>query len=286
MKPQPPERVPVIRLTQVAPIPVQSREGAPVTATMIVEVVAPSYAPYDFLWQAEQANVAPAQHEPRVTVTATPPVTSSVVGAGAAPIRGTLTTAHVTVVDIFGQTVEASGPVQYDRAQRPARQSQTREHRRWPLVAVAVLTLLALAGGGALLYGRHLLGGTPAAGGTATVGPGVLQIAPNTIPGHTCFDRTGDPVTLTLTNTGGQTLSYTATYTLGVVNSDSARTVKPPSGDIPAGGTTTLTVSGRAFGSATTLNSIDFTWTSAGVSHETQVFESCVQPTPLPTPTP
>lgn len=282
MKPQPPERVPVIRLTQVAPIPVQSHEGAPVTATMLVEVVEQSYAPYDFLWRAEQAGVTPVKHEPRVTITATPPVAPVASGAGAAPIRGTLTTAHVTVVDIFGQTVEASAPVQYDRAQRPARQPRAREQRRWPLVAVTVLALLALAGGGALLYGRHLLGGTPAAMATATTAPGMLQIAPSDIAGHACYERSGDPVTLTLTNTGGQPLSFTATYTPGVVNGNSRRAVTPTSGNIPAGGQTTLSVSGYDSGSATTQNSIDFTWTSAGVGHETQVFELCQQPPIIP----
>lgn len=276
MKPQPPERVPMIRLTQVAPIPVQSREGAPVTATMLVEVVAPSYAPYDFLWRVEQAQVTPAEHEPRVTVTATPPVAPAIADAGAAPARGTLATAHVTVIDIFGQIVEASAPVQYDRAQRSGRRPG--ERRRWPLVAVAVLLLVVLAGGGALLYGHRLFGGTPTASATATIAPGVLQLAPSDITGHACYERGGDPVTLTLTNTGGQPLSFTATYTLGVVNGNSARGVTPTSGEIPAGGTATLTVSGYYFGSATSQNSIDFTWTSAGVTHEAQIFEACDQP--------
>jgi hypothetical protein len=143
---------------------------------------------------------------------------------------------------------------------------------------VAVLLLVILAGGGALLYGHRLFGGTPTASATATIAPGVLQIAPSDITGHACYERGGDPVTLTLTNTGGQPLSFTATYTLGVVNGNSARGVTPTSGEIPAGGTATLTVSGYYFGSTTTQNSIDVTWTSAGVGHETQVFESCEQP--------
>jgi hypothetical protein len=243
---------------------------------MLVEVVAPSYAPYDFLWRVEQAQVTPAEHEPRVTVTATPPVAPAL--AQAAPARGILATAHVTVVDIFGQTVEASAPVQYERSRSPAREPRTRQHHRWPFVAVAVLVLLALTGGGALLYGHRLLGGTPAASATATIAPGDLQISPSDIAGHACYERSGDPVTLTLTNTGGQPLSFTAIYTLGIVNGNSARGVTPTSGEIPPGGTVTLTVSGYFFGSATTQNSIDVTWTSAGAGHETQVFEACEQP--------
>lgn len=284
MKPQPPERTPALRLTQVEPIPVQPHEGAPVTATMLVEVVAPSYPPYDFLWQAEHATVAPVEHEPRVTITATPPIAP---GAPATD-RATLTTARVTVIDIFGQTVQASAPVQYQRSaarppSRPRPQpAAARSRSRWPLVTLLVILLLALAGGGALLYGRHLLGGAAHPTATATTAPGQLEIAPLNIAAHPCYDRGGDPVQLTLGNTGGQDLTFTATYTPGVVNSNSQRTITPTSGDIPAGGTTTLTVSGFDPGSSTSQNSIDFTWTSAGVSHETQVFESCQQPPVIP----
>lgn len=277
MKPQPPERAPALRLTQVEPIPTQSHEGAPVTATMLVEVVTPSYAPYDFLWQAEHASVTPSEHEPRVTITATPPVAPAM-GAE----RATLTTAHVTVIDIFGQNVRASAPVQYQRASSRhtsrAQSSPERDHGRWPLVAIAVILLLALAGGGAVLYGRHLLGGASSPTATAPTAPGLLRISPAGITAHPCYDRGGDPIQLTLTNGGGQDLTFTATYTPGVVNSNSQRAVSPTSGDIPAGGATTLSVSGYDAGSATTQNSIDITWTSAGVSHETQVFESCQQP--------
>lgn len=276
MKPQPPERAPGLRLTQIEPIPTQPHEGAPITATMLVEVVAPSYPPYDFLWRADHATVTPAEHEPRVTITATPPVAPAAPGGE----RATLTTAQVTVIDIFGQIVQASGPVQYQRApsRRPSRPEPDHARSRWPLVTIAVILLLALAGGGAVLYGRHLLGGAGSPTATATTAPGVLQISPANIAPHPCYDRAGDPEQLALTNTGGQDLTFTATYTPGVVNSNSQRSVTPTSGDIPAGGAATLTVSGYDAGSATTQNSVDITWTSAGVSHEAQVFESCQQP--------
>ena len=272
MKPQPPERAPTLRLTQVEPIPTQPREGAPVTATMLVEVVTPSYPPYDFLWRADQATITPAEHEPRVTITATPAAAPSLVAG--APERATMTTAHVTVVDIFGQIAQASAPVYYQRQSgRRAKQRSTGSRNRWTAVALAVVLLLALAGGGALLYGKQLLGtaSTP----TATVAPGLLGVSPTTIASHPCYEKTGDPVELTLTNIGGLDLTFTATYTPGVVNTRSQRAVTPASGDIPAGGATTLTVSGFNVGSGTTENSIDLTWTSAGVSHEAQVFEAC-----------
>ena len=276
MKPQPPERTPTLRLTQIEPIPTQPHDGAPVTATMLVEVITPSYPPYDFVWQVETATVTPAEHEPRVTITATP--LAAPTQAAPTPAPGTLAVARVTVIDIFGQVVQASAPVHYRRPSGPRQMDSRRRSRgRWPLVAIAVILLLALAGGAAL-YGRGFLGGTGSPTATATSAPGVLQVSPTSIASHPCYERGGDPVNLSLTNTGGQDLTFTATYTSGVVNSNSARAVSPTSGDIPAGGVTTLTVSGYDFGSATTQNSIDLTWTSAGVSHETQVFESCQQP--------
>lgn len=278
MKPQPPERTPALRLTQVEPIPIQPHEGAPITATMLVEVVTPSYPPYDFLWRAEHATVTPLEHEPRVTITATPPTAAVAPEAG----RAMLTTAQVTVVDIFGQVVQASSPVWYQRAssRRPSRPEPAPEHARgrWPVVAITVILLLALAGGGAVLYGRHLLGGAGSSTATATAAPGLLQISPATIAPHPCYDLNGDPVQLTLSNTGGQDLAFTAQYTPGVVNSGSNRSVNPTIGTIPAGGTATLTVSGYDYGSATSQNSIYITWTSEAISHETQVFESCQQP--------
>ena len=113
MKPEKPERMPQIRVTQVQPLPVQPYEGAPVTGELHVEVIRPSYPPYDYAWRPDGAAVTSGpQHTPRFKVTKIPPPN------GAPGAREVLTTVQVSVIDMFGQVTQTSAQVRFQRAQR------------------------------------------------------------------------------------------------------------------------------------------------------------------------
>jgi hypothetical protein len=136
MKTGKPDRPPTIHLYQTMPIPVQVQEGMPVTATMYVAVATPEYPPYDYLWRVDQAQVtSPREHNAQFTVTSVP-------RPGGSPGQvDTLTMAHVTVIDMFGQVVDAAAPIHFQRAAQraqtpstsPRKQPQQPRYRQPPM---------------------------------------------------------------------------------------------------------------------------------------------------------
>jgi hypothetical protein len=126
---QPPSLTPTVSIKQTV-VPPQARYGAPVTAAIEAEVTRESFAPYDFVWTAEQ----------RVQVL--PPVGqhTTIIGRprqGGVPGEKVLTNTSVTVVDLAGQTASNTGPVRYVSARRSRGQRGAR-------AALVVALLLAL----------------------------------------------------------------------------------------------------------------------------------------------
>src|SRR5262249_41989911 len=134
MKTGKPTARPTLQVTQTEPLPVQLQQGLAVTATMHVRVATPSYPPYDYIWRVDPAYLtSPKEHSAQIAITGVP-------RPGRAPgKRDTLTTAHVAVIDIFGQVVEASAPVRFQRAAK--RSQQVKQRRTSPLPQPALQPL-------------------------------------------------------------------------------------------------------------------------------------------------
>jgi hypothetical protein len=127
---QPPSLTPAVSIKQTV-VPPQARYGAPVTAAVEAQVTKESFAPYDFVWTAEQR------------VQALPPIGqhTTIIGRprqGGAPREKVLTNVSLTLVDLAGQTATDSGPVRYVSGRRSRGQRSLR-------AALVVALLLALA---------------------------------------------------------------------------------------------------------------------------------------------
>jgi len=97
---------PAVIITQPH-IPQQTTPGAPVTIELDVQVTRNSTPPYDYAWTNDLSPHPIPQFGSRFTVSSVP--VKPAVGAG----PQTLTTAHLKVIDMFGQVAEAQAPAQY-----------------------------------------------------------------------------------------------------------------------------------------------------------------------------
>jgi hypothetical protein len=129
--PQFPARTPVVSVTQRLPLPVASRPGAPVTASLRAQAVSESFPPYDLEWRTDSAPVPTAGPERQVIGTP----------ADMTPGTHTLTTARLRLIDLIGQVATADQPVQY--TVRPRRRIG-----RTAAIAAALALVIALTLGG------------------------------------------------------------------------------------------------------------------------------------------
>jgi outer membrane protein assembly factor BamB len=151
-------------------VPVQTASGAPISATVEAHLTGPSYPPYDYVWAADNVPLGAKDHGSHFTVTHLP----SDADAPAATGERVLTTAHLTLMDIFGQTAHSSASVRYQPAQH------RRERSRGPgraIVAAAVAAVIILVSISAVAgFGRGRAGpGTVSATATSQLvggGPG------------------------------------------------------------------------------------------------------------------
>lgn len=152
--PQPPHRQPKVAVVQdPLHIPTQSAPGQSVNATVTAMLTAPSYEPYDYAWGAANVQHVAGEHAQSFTVRGIPPGT----GIGAGAVVEELAKASVTVIDAFGQTDDASGPVLV----RPARRSQPSQPRPRPRKLARILIPAALIAavivGSGLAFGGNFI---------------------------------------------------------------------------------------------------------------------------------
>ncbi len=97
---------PAVTITQPH-IPQQIASGAPVTIELEARITKDSSPPYDYAWTTDLSPEPSPEHGPGLTIHAVP--LAPVVGSGPQE----LTTAHLKVVDMFGQVSETHAPAQY-----------------------------------------------------------------------------------------------------------------------------------------------------------------------------
>lgn len=148
--PEPPHRQPSAVVAQdPLHIPTQSAPGQPVAATIAALVTSGSYPPYDYAWGATGAEPVSGKHGQSFTVRGVPS------GIGADVER--LAEASVTVIDSFGQTSDATGPVLARPARRPQRsqpRSQPRSRSLLRIIVPALLIAAVIIGGGFAFAGN------------------------------------------------------------------------------------------------------------------------------------
>jgi branched-chain amino acid transport system substrate-binding protein len=172
-----PPAKPAVNITQPR-IPQQTAQGAPVTIELDAQILKDSTPPYDFTWTSDLSPNPIPQFGATCTI-------SSVPVAVAAPGGGlqTLTTAHLKVIDMFGQVAQTQAKAQYlpapTQKQRPSRGSLASRAGaslpKWLLMALASLLVLASGGITLAVVVNHPAGGggTPTPSGTIATRPGV-----------------------------------------------------------------------------------------------------------------
>ncbi len=108
---------PSVSITQ-SHLPQQTAQGAPVTIKLDAQILKDSTPPYDFAWTSDLSPNPVPQFGATYSISAVP-VAATAAGAG----PQTLTTAHLKVIDMFGQVDETQAPAKY----LPARKKQQRQ---------------------------------------------------------------------------------------------------------------------------------------------------------------
>jgi serine/threonine protein kinase/Flp pilus assembly protein TadD len=93
-------------------IPHQLHQGAPVTTKVEARITKDSVQPYDYAWTTDLSPEPALEHGPSLTIHAIPPP----VPQGG---QQQLITAHLKLIDMFGQVSEVQAPVQYIAATKP-----------------------------------------------------------------------------------------------------------------------------------------------------------------------
>ncbi len=144
---------PVVIITQPH-IPQQATQGAPVTIELDAQITKDSTPPYDYAWTSDLSPNSIPQFGSKFTVSSVP----------AGPVAGTgpqaLTTAHLKVIDMFGQVSETQAPAKYIPYAKQERQQNSQasaqytpdvqrkqHHSRRSIIPWLGLAGLALAGG-------------------------------------------------------------------------------------------------------------------------------------------
>ncbi len=105
---------PAIGITQPH-LPQQTAQGAPVTIELDAQILKDSTPPYDYAWTSDLSPNPVPQFGSTFTISSVP----MAVAAGEGP--QTLTTAHLKVVDMFGQVAQTQAKVQYLPARAPVK---------------------------------------------------------------------------------------------------------------------------------------------------------------------
>jgi len=138
---------PAITITQPH-IPQQTSPGAPVTIELDAQITRDSTPPYDYAWTSDLSPNSIPQFGPKCTLSSVPLMPA--VGEG----PQTLTTAHLKVIDMFGQVAETQASAQYlpaAKQKRQQRKKSTGSAIGGLLVAIAIIVgvyAAAHAGGG------------------------------------------------------------------------------------------------------------------------------------------
>ena len=138
-------------------IPRQRAKGAPVTIKLGAKITKDSTLPYDYTWTTDPSPEPRPEHGSKLTIRSIP----TGAGAGSGPQK--LTTAHLKVIDMFGQVSEAQAPAQYlppmkqqksqrNLAQRKlppssSQQKSTSGTSRRKVLAILAAAVAALVGG-------------------------------------------------------------------------------------------------------------------------------------------
>ncbi|HLZ24076.1 MAG TPA: hypothetical protein VKQ30_18335 [Ktedonobacterales bacterium] len=194
--PQPPHRQPKVAVVQdPLHIPTQSVPGQLVDATVTAMLAVASYEPYDYAWDAANVQHVAGEHGQNFTVRGVPPSTE-------APVEA-MTKASVTVIDSFGQTDDASGPVLVRPAQRATPHPHPRKLAR--VLIPAALIVIVILGVGLALAEKWFPPSSPASVPT-------LAISPQTDYQQTCTPAvtTLPPIFVTLNNSANAAVSWTA----------------------------------------------------------------------------
>jgi hypothetical protein len=173
----PPE--PAVTLTQSS-IPQQTAPGAPVTIELQAQFTSESTPPYDYAWTTDP-NPDP-QFGPTLAITAVPIAPPQDSGIQ------TLTTAHLKVIDMFGQVVEAEAPARYLPAPKP--QPQESAGKKGSGIGGTLLTILVIIIVLGFAQGNGWLSSLTGGGSATirtTIGGELLSIMAR--PGHACQTR-------------------------------------------------------------------------------------------------
>jgi len=168
-----PPAKPIILITQPH-MPQQTVKGAPVTIELDAQITKESTPPYDYAWTSDLSPNLVPQYGSTFTISSIP--VAAAMGGG----PQTLTTAHLKVIDMFGQDAQIQAPAKYLPSTK-RQQHQSREFHvsssgasgvigsvpKWLLIALAGLVVLA-ASGITLALVRHGGTGTQAKPGTFT----------------------------------------------------------------------------------------------------------------------
>ena len=165
---------PAILITQPH-MPQQTVQGAPVTIELDAQITKESTPPYDYAWTSDLSPNPIPQFGPKFIISSVP------VAAAAGGEPQTLTTAHLKVIDMFGQDAETQAKAQYLPATKHQQQQSGEFHApisstsgvigsapKWLLIALAGLVVVA-ASSITLLIRNHSAGG----GGTLSQ-PGTI----------------------------------------------------------------------------------------------------------------
>jgi tetratricopeptide (TPR) repeat protein len=134
---------PTVTLVQ-ARIPRQEYQGAPVTAKVEAKITNSSLPPHDYAWTTGLSPEPRPEHGSKLTIHATPPPV---------PRDGQqqLTTAHLKLIDRFGQVSEAQFPVQYIASTQSQQRARANRRRRKMVAGLVGTVVTLLAGSGTAL---------------------------------------------------------------------------------------------------------------------------------------
>jgi len=175
-----PPRSPGVAITQPV-IPHQSAPRAPVNIALHAEIANPTSAPYEYVWSTDLSpEPASSRDNPTTIITGTPAASD---GTG---LPQPLTTVHLNVIDIFGQSAQAHGPALYvpaasrqdltqDQQPRTRQEPPPRRHEpdrdQAPGARTTPRTRAAVAAGAGIAILIGLCYGTARGGGSAVTDP-------------------------------------------------------------------------------------------------------------------
>ncbi len=128
-------------------IPHQLHQGALVTAKVEARITKDSVRPYDYAWTTGLSQKL--EHGSKLTIQTIPP---PVPHGG----QQQLTTAHLKLIDMFGQVSEVQAPVQYIASTSTEQAALARSRRRRLVIVLATGALTLLAGSGTAIAFRQL----------------------------------------------------------------------------------------------------------------------------------